>query len=336
MRSIRQPPRLRHEVTMRALSISIVLCASSVALAQPNDKPTDKPSDDNVARADTAFKEAQALQSVDLNAACAKFAESYELNPHALGTLLNVALCDEKLGRIASALEKFTLARDVAAEMLANGDKEVAAHKKAASDHIAALGPRIPHVTIEFVPPIVSDTTIVIDGKAYPRDKLTELPIDPGSHAVVVSAPGYQAFEDTFAIAEGEHHTVAIPQLEKSVSVRSTRRTIGLVVGGTGAAVGLTGIVVGLVARGRYNDTTSCHPNGTCDLPADVEKRQNARSLGTVGTVVGIAGGAAFVVGGVLWFTGRKSSSEKAPPSRVTLLPQVTPDLAGITAVGRF
>jgi|GEM_PF-1785619 len=319
---------------MRALWISLALvCAPVSALAQ-------KPSDDNVTRADALFKEAQALQETDLNAACAKFAESYTLNPHALGTLLNVALCDEKLGRLASALEKFTLARDLAAEMLANGDKEVAAHKNAAATHIGALGPRIPHVTIEFVPPVLPDTTIVIDGKAYAKDKLGEVPVDPGSHEVVVSARGYLPYETTFAIAEGEHQTVAIPRLEKSVTVRSSRRTIGIIVGGAGAAVGLTGIIVGLVARGRYNDTTSCHPQGNCDLPEDYTKRNNALALGNVGTVVGIAGGAAVVVGAVLWYTGRKRSGEKAA-TRVSLLPQVTPDVAGgynatVSAVGRF
>ncbi|MFN0246604.1 MAG: PEGA domain-containing protein [Kofleriaceae bacterium] len=312
---------------MQSRWVSLVLVLPTVAFAQ------NKPSEDNVARADALFKEAQALQSTDLNAACIQFAESYALNPHALGTLLNVALCDEKLGRLASALEKFKLARDVAAEMLANGNKDVAAHQKAAMTHITALAPRIPHVTVELVPPEVPGTTIVIDGTAYTKAKLAKLAVDPGTHDVVVTAPGYQPQETTFAIAEGEHHTVAIPRLEKSVSVRSTRRTIGVIVGGAGAAVGITGIVVGFVARSRYNDTSSCHPAGNCDLPEDYTKRNNALALGNVGTVVGIAGGAAIVVGAVLWYTGRKATES---PPRVTLLPHLEADAAGIAAVGRF
>lgn len=315
---------------MRALWLTLALaCAPAAAIAQ------DMPSEDNVARADALFKEAQALRESDLNAACAKFSESYALNPHALGTLLNVALCDEKLGRIASALEKFTLARDLAAEMLANGDNEVAAHKKAAMTHIADLGPRIPHVTIEFVPPVVPGTTIVVDGKAYAKDKLAKVPIDPGSHEVVVSAPGYLPYETTFAIAEGEHHNVAIPRLEKSVSVRRSRRKIGIIVGSGGAFLGVTGVVLGFVARSRYHDVTSCSAAGNCDNPDDFAKRNNARALGHVGTGVGIAGGAAVIVGAVLWYTGRTSSAETSPP-RVTFLPHLEPDGAGITAVGRF
>lgn len=331
MRSVREPTRLRQEIAMRSLWISIALvCAPAAAIAQG------KPTEDNVAKADALFKEAAALQSIDLNAACAKFAESYALNPHAIGTLLNVALCDEKLGRLASALEKFTLARDIAAEALANGEQDVAAHKKAATTHIDALVPRIPHVTIEFVPPVLPDTKIVIDDKAYARDKLTELPIDPGSHEIVVSAPGYLPYETTFAIAEGEHHNVAIPHLEKSVTVRSSRRTIGYIVGGAGALVGATGIVVGLVANSRYDDVKSCHPEGNCDLPEDYTKRKNARSLGTVGTVVGLAGGAAIIVGAVLWYTGRPSSSAEQAPPRTSIVPHIAPDNAGITVLGRF
>lgn len=316
---------------MRSVSILLALAiAPAAALAQP----APKPSDDTVARADALFKEAQALQSTDLNAACAKFAESYELNPHALGTLLNVALCDEKLGRIASAHEKFKLARDIAAEQLASGSKDVAAHKKAAITHIDALEARIPHVTIELVPPIVPEVTIVIDGMAHAKDKLGSLPVDPGSHTIVVSAPGYLPQEVTFAIAEGEHHTVAVPRLEKSVTVRSSRRTIGIIVGASGGVVGLTGIVVGLVARSRYHDTTSCHEDGSCDLPEDYTKRKNALALGNVGTVVGAAGGIALVVGGVLWYTGRHRTERS--PSRMTLVPHISPEAAGITAVGRF
>ncbi len=316
---------------MRALCLSIALLAPASAFAQ------DKPSDDNVARADALFREAQALRDIDLNGACVKFAESYELNPHALGTLLNVALCDKKLGRLASALEKFTLARDIASETLAKGpDEAAAASRRAAVTHIEDLQPRIPHVTIEFVPPMLPDTTIVIDRKAYALDKLAKLAVDPGSHVIVVSAPGYLPYETTFAIAEGEHHNVAIPNLEKSVTVRSKRRTIGVIVGGAGALAGATGIVVGLVARSRYADVTTCDDNAnTCDSPDDYTKRKNALSLGNVGTVVGLAGAGAIVVGAVLWYTGRKSSTESTQP-RVTLLPHATPDGAGITAVGRF
>jgi hypothetical protein len=313
---------------MRSIWICIALaCAPAVAIAQ------DKPDNDKVTRADLLFKEAQALQSTDLHAACAKFAESYDLNPHAIGTLLNVALCDEKLGRLASAFEKFTLARDLAAEMLASGDKDVAAHKKAATTHIASLEKRVPHVTIEFVPPLLPETTIIIDGKAYAKNQLVEVPVDPGEHEVVVSAPGYLPFETTFAIAEGEHHSVAIPQLEKSVTVRSSRRTIGIIVGAAGLATTATGIIVGLVANSRYDDVTSCSGT-TCDLPEDYTKRKNARSLSHVGTVIGITGTAAIIVGGVLWYTGRRST--ESAPSRVTLLPQISPDGGGIAAVGRF
>ncbi len=312
---------------MRSWIILALVCAPAVAIAQTPD--------DTEARARKLFEEGKALGDTDLNAACAKFEESLALTPHAVGTLLNVALCDEKLGRLASAAEKFALARDLATELIANGEKDNTAHKKAATTHIEALSKRVPHVTLEIVPPVLPDLTIVIDGKAYATDKLANVPVDPGSHTIVVSAPTYLPYESTFAIAEGEHHTVAIPRLEKSVTVRSSRRTIGIIVGASGAAVGVTGIIVGLVARSRYNSTSSCHPNGDCDLPEDYTKRKNAIALGNVGTVVGIAGGVAIVVGAALWYTGRKSNVEKAP-TRVSLLPHIGPDTAGITAVGRF
>jgi hypothetical protein len=39
--------------------------------------------------------------------------------------------------------------------------------------------------------------------------------IDPGTHEVTASAPGYQRWSSTFTIAAGEKKTVSVPELEK-------------------------------------------------------------------------------------------------------------------------
>src|SRR3954468_13496447 len=98
--------------------------------------------DDNVAKADKLFVEGRALMDSDLHAACEKFEESLKWNSQAIGTLLNVALCDEKLGRVASAAAKFAQARDMARE----GNMTV--HLEAAEERLKDLLPRVPYVTI--------------------------------------------------------------------------------------------------------------------------------------------------------------------------------------------
>ena len=55
-------------------------------------------------------------------------------------------------------------------------------------------------------------------------------------------------------------------------------------------------------------------------------------TLGDVGTGVSIVGIVAAGVGAYLWITAPKDPTEK----RVTFRPNVTPESAGITAVGRF
>ncbi|RPI08483.1 MAG: hypothetical protein EHM63_06195, partial [Actinobacteria bacterium] len=50
-------------------------------------------------KADALFAEGVKLRDSNLELACAKFGASLQLNPQAIGVLLNVAMCDEKHGR---------------------------------------------------------------------------------------------------------------------------------------------------------------------------------------------------------------------------------------------
>jgi len=309
-------------MSSRRIGIVLALLASSgTAVA-----------DDRVARADQLFEEGKAMLDKDLASACAKFEESLKFNSQAIGTLLNVALCDEKLGRFASATTKFAEARDRAKE------QGMAVHLKAAEEHIAALADKVPHVTLKFSEPPLPQTTIVIDERLIPFAEIANHPIDPGAHDVVVSAPGHLAFKTHLEIAAGENKDLPIPPLQKSVTVKSSRRTIGKITTATGVATLGTGIVLAIVAKRRYDDATG---SSQCNFLESEQKWQcnsegyaatgNARTLGNVATVVGGIGLVAVGVGAFLWLGGAKDEQQ-----RVTVLPQVSPDGAGIAAVGRF
>src|SRR5262249_28132096 len=96
--------------------------------------------DPRIDKAHQLFAEGRALMASNLTGACDKFVEPLQYTPAAIGTLLNVALCDEKLGKIASALARFTDARDRAKE------QNLPEHVRAAEDHIASLTPSVPHL----------------------------------------------------------------------------------------------------------------------------------------------------------------------------------------------
>ena len=310
----------------RRLQRAVVSALAILAAAGP------AAADEKTQRADKLFEEGKAMLDKDLAGACAKFEASLQLNAQAIGTLLNVALCDEKLGRFASAVAKFTEARDRAKE------QGMDVHLKAADEHIHALADKVPHVTLKFSVPPLPQTTIVIDEKLVPFDAIANHPVDPGAHDVVVSAPGHLAYKAHFELTAGESKDLSIPELEKSITVQSSRRSIGKITTATGIAALGTGIVLGLVAKRRFDAAT----DGCNRITKDGDKvwqcgstgyadTRSAHTLGTVGTVVGGVGLVAIGVGAYLWLRAPKDEEQ-----RVSVLPHVGPDGAGIVAVGRF
>jgi hypothetical protein len=281
--------------------------------------------------------------------ACPKLAESQKLDP-GVGTQFHLADCYEHLGQTASAWAGFLEAAS-SAKSMGQGDRE-----KVARDRAAALAPRLSKLTI-VSPGAESITGLEIkrDGAVVGRALWgTAIPVDPGPHTLEATAPGKKAWQGTVQV-EGEKASVVgtIPALEDAPpgatsattssgaagadlkQAASSRRTLGLVVGG----VGIVGVGIGtafaLKAKSKYNDSLDlCHPEdkNLCSSPG-VTMRDDARSAGTVATVVMGVGGAALVAGAVLFLTAPSGPSE-AP--RISLVPSVAPGAAGLVAVGRY
>jgi hypothetical protein len=286
--------------------------------------------DDTVTKADALFAEGVKLRDSNLELACAKFGESLQLNPQAIGVLLNVAMCDEQHGRIASAVRRYRETRERAVE------QSFPEYLKAADAKLAALTPDVPLLTIRFEKPPAQQTKVVVDDQVVPLSALEQVPLDPGERVIVVSAPGRIPFQRRISIAKRERRELAVPPLEKP----SPRRTIGKISAAAGGAALVTGIVLGYVANRRYDEQIAgpgCQPgaNGEppiCDGKAYAAIR-SARQLGNVGTVVGGAGAAVMLAGGYLWFFAPKPYAERRG---VAVVPRVAPDGGGVAVVGRF
>lgn len=139
--------------------------------------------------AEQLFRDGRALlEAGRIDEACDKLAASQRLAP-ALGTQLNLAICREQQGKTATAWSMFA---DVEAAALRNGD---GARASVAQRHEAALAGKLKKIVIE-VPAPPPGMIVKLDGTALPAGALgTEIPLDPGTHDLVVAAPGKKTWE---------------------------------------------------------------------------------------------------------------------------------------------
>jgi hypothetical protein len=339
-----------------AVSLWMGLCAATAATAHA--QPAD-----NTALAEQLFNEGRELgKASNWAAACPKFEASLRYDP-AVGTRLNLAICYEKLGKLATAWGQYREAADVAAKQ--NDTKRRDFAQKAA----AALEPRLPKLTI--VAPKTQPPGLVItrDGTTLDLAILgSALFIDPGAHEVTASAPDFATWKQSVSLGEGKAETVTVPELtpkpgepppkvtpdEKPlgskdtsthVEVRAqteepaspTRKYIAIGVAGGGAVLVGVGLLFGSKASSKFSDAKNlCGSDLVCDNPMDFQAGQqlvsDARSKATISTITVIAGSAAIAGGVVLWLTapGGKRRTETA------VVPVVTGHDAGLAVLGRF
>jgi hypothetical protein len=223
-----------------------------------------------VAVAQRLYEEAKtAMAQQDFTSACQKFAESNRLDPATGGTLLNLAVCHEKLGKIATASAEFEDAAQLARHY-GRADRE-----RLARDHIEKLRAFVSILTLRVPDEVASiaGLTISIDGVPLGRPAWDGIPVDPGTHTVRAEAPGKASWSANVTIgAAATKPTVELapladapvappalpappaPVLAPSPSAtpivasdggvrRGADRTAAFVVGG----LGVTGLVVGSV-----------------------------------------------------------------------------------------
>ncbi len=244
-------------------------------------------------------------------------------------TLMNLAHCEEKLGKLVDAHQHWLLGRDRA---IAERNEVL---RQEALSRIASLEGRIPRLTIRVTGDSGGGVEVLRDGVVLGSVSLgMPLPTDPGKHTILVRAPGRPPKTVEVELAEGETKELALvvdkastgavdekpvtavtalpaqrPSSDVAVSKASPSsptRTAGLVVAGAGALGLGVGVVLGAVAKGNYDGADCDFKLKQCST-AGLQTVADAQALGNVGTIVGGIGAAALVAGGVLWFFGPKS-----------------------------
>jgi hypothetical protein len=289
-----------------ATVVLAALVAPSVALGQSAD-------------ADALFHEARKLVDAgDFAHACPKFAESERLDP-APGTLLNLAQCEEHIGHVVEAQEHYRLA--------ASGFKQKDPRRDVCTTKASELDAHIAHVTLRLAPSSPEGTVVKRDATVLGAADLGQsVAMNPGTVAVVVSAPGHEDKSYPLTIKDGdstdmtlevgpavrENPAIVVVEKPKATSASSPVRPVGIAV----AAVGIVGIGIGIVtgvmALDRAN-TVKAHCNTTTDICADqigYSAAQDGQTLSTLSTATFIAGGVLAALGTVLFIVGGHSSAK--------------------------
>lgn len=237
--------------------------------------------------------------------------ESFEKKP-AAKTVLNLAECEESAG-------KFLLARAHYREGKRLAEAESSSELSQLADaRIFAIAPRIPRVSF-----VVARGTLTVDGQK--PSSPSEVELDPGDHVAKVFLDGHDDAQLAISLVPGDRRSFTIeagPERASSGSGSSrapatpsdehpgrTARIVGAVGFGTGLVVLGVGTVLGLGAKGSYDDAkaASCDATG-CD-PQGLAAIDSARSRAGVATALFVVGGVVAVGGAVLYLTAPSGSN---------------------------
>jgi hypothetical protein len=248
---------------------------------------------------------------------------------HAPSILGRLGECQVNTGQIVVGTEN--LNRVVREELAPNAPKAFKDAQTRAKGVLNAALPKIAHLTVRVDPPD-ANPTVTVAGTPIPAALIgAERPTDPGTHEVIVTAPGYLQQKSTITLAEGASQELALkletdpnavaatpppapppvivapppaPASDTSPKKSNTLAYVALGVGGAGL---LVGGVTGFLALGKKSDLDGCQDKR---CPSSQESTlDSAKGLATVSTVGFAVGFVGVGAGIVLLLTGNSSSS---------------------------
>jgi hypothetical protein len=274
-------------------AIRLLVFVPAIAWAQPTRE----------GMAQALFDEARDLFTKEQYAqACEKFAASQEMDPKG-GTLLNLAICHEKIGRIGTAWVEFQEAKHQAVRE-GRADRE-----KFAQQRVEALGPIIPRLRFRAA----AGTRVMLDRvEVAPAAWSVGVPVDPGEHVVEASAPGRSSFRSTVNAEKGKTEEIVI-ELPELVTLQPAHpppppppredkpRRFPWVLGAIGLAGLGAGTFFGVRTLSERSDAEALCAAGRCDEGTRVNDQ-----AGTLAWASNIAFGVGVITLGIatiVWLT---------------------------------
>lgn len=279
------------------------------------------------------------IKSGDYGAALRQFEAAAKVM-RTFGILLNIAECQEKLGRTASAWATWREARAVASEAQRPEDERMALERE------KGLEVGLSRLTILVSPDAdAPDLEVRRDGTAVPREGWSRaIAVDPGPHIIEAHAPGRKSRTLTVSVqGNADSRSVTLTALEKedtppapsvpasvprptgalptragsaggdTSSTGSGQRLAGWILSGLGVAGVGTGIAVAFVGQGQHNDAVATDLAG--NLPQAQTMESNANTTKTIGYIT-IGGGGAFLLTGLVLVLAAPAPSGQTNASR--------------------
>ena len=265
--------------------------------------------------------EGRALLTVqkDSKAACEKFEAAIKLDATATGTMLNLGLCYENLGKYATSLKWFRKAQAAASE------NKLTEYENAAKEHTGTIAPKVPslRITVDGTP----EAEIRIDGDRVDATTYGRVELDPGTHEIVGRATGKKKVVQTVELKDAQNEAVTLAFTESAIPIyvdRSAGRRRGALILGT-AGIGVLAFtgVYGLIRRRDFFDT----------MPGSKEEGEIKSEVRILGTVSFVVGAGALAAGVILYVT---ASGKEQISDGTAFSPVITNDEVGFAVSGSF
>jgi len=297
------------QILVPCLALSLLI--PDLALAQAKSGQTQA---DINARADDLFRKGREEQDRgNCNKALEHFRESHALKP-GRGTLLNMGLCEKKLGQLAKALMHL---EELLPQLTAGDDR-----RQIVREALAEIKPKVPYLRIILRADSPAGTVVAYDNAELAPTMIgTDIPVDPGKHEIVVEAPGLPNRKYDIVMEEGKKQTLQVEpgvrgeetsDAKKPVSTANPKRTAGFVLGGVGIASLVTGAITGGMAASAFGDAEKACPTHKGCSPQVIETANSGKTLSVVNTVTLAVGVIAVGISIPLILTSKKSEEEPA------------------------
>jgi hypothetical protein len=343
-----------------ALGLVSVLTTSLVA---PAAFAQDQPQAESVAAARTlGLAGIKLADAGDCQGAIDKLSRAESLY-HAPSILGRLGECQVKVGQIVAGTEN--LNRVVREQLAANAPKAFRDAQERAKGVLSSALPKIAHLTVRVEPADAKPQVSVAGAPIPPALIGVERPTDPGTHEIVVSAPGYLDQKTSVTLAEGASQELAV-KLEKDPSAGvaaapppvapppvvttaptappsdtkpKNSNTLAYVALGVGGAGLIVGGITGFLALGKKGDLKGCVDNRCpSNQQSTLDSAKSMATVSTVGFSVGVVG---VGLGVILLLTGNNSGNQAGqsganvakvePPRGVHVEPWIGAQSAGLS-----